>query len=522
LIELLDDSDEVLIHLSEAFGELNDYIGGNNYTHLLLNPLERLCYVEELAVRNKAIQTMKKLLPFIDFKKHEDILIQFLKKMANGDYESVKASACAIIPDVYQLSSPQSQNELRQIYYKLSNDSSPQVRKAASMNLKDLMNFLNNTNETDFLNCVRILMKDDQEYVKLYLIDSLVLIAQNSPPQKHQNNVVVFVKPLAEDPSWRTRYTVAEKIGELAKYLGKQQAKTVLLPLFVKFLQDPESEMKTIAALRLGDFVQYLDEIDVIQRIVPCLNSLAKDPLGHVRASLAESLLSVCPVIGKKGTNDHILQIFLMLLHDEFSEVRVNLFKHLDGLTKVIDIDSLSQSLLPALNELASEKNWRTRASAVEVLPFFAKKMGDDFLNDKFSKLLMDCLADKVYSVREVGVACVKSLIEALGSQWAERQLLPKLLLIQGNSNYLYRITIIFIIQEVALILTPETLSKSIAPVLILLSKDSVPNIRMNAAKALKTVIPILKDKSADMCKKALSQMTEDSDPDVKYIAKSG
>ena len=52
-LELLDDSDEVLVHLSEAFGELNDYIGGNNYTHLLLNPLEKLCYVEEVAVRNK-------------------------------------------------------------------------------------------------------------------------------------------------------------------------------------------------------------------------------------------------------------------------------------------------------------------------------------------------------------------------------------------------------------------------------------------------------------------------------------
>jgi len=60
---------------------------------------------------------------------------------------------------------------------------------------------------------------------------------------------------------------------------------------------------------------------------------------------------------------------------------------------------------------------------------------------------LIDCLSDKVYSVREIGVGCVKDLIEALGSQWAERQLLPKLLLIQGNSNYLYRMTIIFIIQ---------------------------------------------------------------------------
>ena len=53
----------------------------------------------------------------------------------------------------------------------------------------------------------------------------------------------MFLKPLAEDPSWRIRYTVADKIPDLAKILGKQQSKAVLLPFFVKFLQDPESEV---------------------------------------------------------------------------------------------------------------------------------------------------------------------------------------------------------------------------------------------------------------------------------------
>jgi len=51
----------------------------------------------------------------------------------------------------------------------------------------------------------------------------------------------------------------------------------------------------------------------------------------------------------------------------------------------------------------------------------------------------------------------------------------------------------------VAPILTPETLSKSVVSPLILLSKDVVPNIRINAAKALKIVIPLLKDKSVDV-----------------------
>jgi len=518
--ELLDDDEEILVELAESLGELSGYLGGNQYAHLLLSPLEKLCYVEESTVRDKAAEAIKRVVNLIDFKKYEDILTQFVRKLSSSDHVLAKEAACAIIPSVYPISSPQFQNELSQTYYKLCNDGSSEVRKFGSLNLKDLAKFMTNNNETDILNCVRILMKDDQDFVKLYIMDTLVVLAQVSNPQKHQNNVLVFLKPLAEDPSWRIRYTVADKIPDLAKILGKQQSKAVLLPFFVKFLQDPESEMKTIAALRLGKFVEYIDEIDAIQRIVPCLNALAKDPLSHVRTSLAESLLSICPIIGKKGTNDHILQLFLMLLRDEVPEVRVNLFKHLDDLTRVIDIDSLSQSLLPALNELSNDKNWRTRISAVEFLPFFAKKMGEEFLNDRFAKLLIDSLSDKVFCVREAAIQSVKGLIEALGSQWAERQLIPKILIFQGNSNYLYRMNIVFIIQQVATLLTPETLSKSIVSSLILLSKDIVPNIRLNAAKALKIVIPLLKDKSADMCKKALNQMTEDTDPDVKYIAK--
>lgn len=61
--------------------------------------------------------------------------------------------------------------------------------------------------------------------------------------QKHANNIVPYVKSLAEDPSWRIRYTVSDKIAELGKGLGKQTAKSLLLPYFLKFLQDAEAEV---------------------------------------------------------------------------------------------------------------------------------------------------------------------------------------------------------------------------------------------------------------------------------------
>lgn len=184
-----------------------------------------------------------------------------------------------------------------------------------------------------------------------------------------------FIKSLAEDNSWRVRYTVADKIVDLGKGLGKQLTKNNLLGFFLNFIQDNEAELKTIGVLRMGKFCELLDDSDIIQKIVPCLGNLAKDNTTPVRAALAESILQLCPLIGKKATNDHILQMFLLLLRDESSDVRVNLFKHLDDITKVIDLESLSQSLFPALNDLAIDKNWRTRASCMEFLPFFAKKM---------------------------------------------------------------------------------------------------------------------------------------------------
>ena len=48
---------------------------------------------------------------------------------------------------------------------------------------------------------------------------------------------------MAEDASWRIRYTVADKIVDLGKALGKGQTKSLLLPYAVKFLQDAEPEV---------------------------------------------------------------------------------------------------------------------------------------------------------------------------------------------------------------------------------------------------------------------------------------
>lgn len=53
LAESVEDEDEVLVALSEELGSFIDYVGGPQWGHVLLSPLENLAAIEEPVVRDK-------------------------------------------------------------------------------------------------------------------------------------------------------------------------------------------------------------------------------------------------------------------------------------------------------------------------------------------------------------------------------------------------------------------------------------------------------------------------------------
>ena len=52
LSESIDDEDEVLLAIAENIGELLDAVGGPEFYHTLLSPLELLAVVEDSSVRD--------------------------------------------------------------------------------------------------------------------------------------------------------------------------------------------------------------------------------------------------------------------------------------------------------------------------------------------------------------------------------------------------------------------------------------------------------------------------------------
>ena len=53
ITESIDDEDEVLVTLAGELGDFVEYIGGAQFAHILLPPLENLAAVEETMVRDK-------------------------------------------------------------------------------------------------------------------------------------------------------------------------------------------------------------------------------------------------------------------------------------------------------------------------------------------------------------------------------------------------------------------------------------------------------------------------------------
>ena len=51
--ESVEDEDEVLVALSEELGNFIEYVGGPQWGHVLLSPLENLAAIEEPVVRDK-------------------------------------------------------------------------------------------------------------------------------------------------------------------------------------------------------------------------------------------------------------------------------------------------------------------------------------------------------------------------------------------------------------------------------------------------------------------------------------
>uniref|UniRef100_A0A7I4DQQ4 Uncharacterized protein n=2 Tax=Physcomitrium patens TaxID=3218 RepID=A0A7I4DQQ4_PHYPA len=148
----------------------------------------------------------------------------------------------------------------------------------------------------------------------------------------------------------------------------------------------------------------------------------------------------------------NVFPVIVSFLQDELLDERLNRIGKLD---EVIGIDLLSESLLPDIVELAEDRRWCVLLAIIEDVSLLASPLG---AGEKLGAICMQWLEDQVETLTFNQPPNLGLLAEEFDPEWTLKHIVPQTML----------------------------------PVVINASKDKVPNIELNVAKILQSMIPVM------------------------------
>ncbi|XP_050166967.1 serine/threonine-protein phosphatase 2A 65 kDa regulatory subunit A alpha isoform [Myiozetetes cayanensis] len=476
LTDTIYDEDEVLLALAEQLGTFTALVGGPEFVHCLLPPLESLATVEETVVRDKAVESLRAVSHEHSPPDLEGHFVPLVKRLAGGDWFTSRTSACGLFSVCYPRVSSPVKAELRQYFRNLCSDDTPMVRRAAASKLGEFAKVLELEHvKSEIIPMFSNLASDEQDSVRLLAVEACVSIAQLLPQEELEGLVMPTLRQAAEDKSWRVRYMVADKFTEVGAAWGPRSPRPDLVGAFQSLMKDCEAEVRAAASHK---------------------------------------------VKGQQGPRSTLISPKLTPSVSQCPEVRLNIISNLDCVNEVIGIRQLSQSLLPAIVELAEDAKWRVRLAIIEYMPLLAGQLGVEFFDEKLNSLCMAWLVDHVYAIREAATSNLRKLVERFGHTWAQGTIVPKVLAMAADPNYLHRMTTLFCINVLSEVCGQEVTTQQMLPTVLRMAADAVANVRFNVAKSLQRIGPILDSGTLQTeVKPVLEKLTQDQDVDVKYFA---
>lgn len=561
-----DDEEEVFAVLATKLGDFVPLIGGHQNCEPLILILIVLASMEEPIVRNKAIDSLNKISLELNNHEIESIFLKIIKQLSQGNWFSRKIASCCLYKSVLLKVDQPTRKELLTDYLKLVKDEYPMVRRSAASNLPTLINLLTTYRQENNIPAEEIvdnelkiisemffhLIIDDQDSVKFLSIDILIAILEfftSVDDSSRNTELLAKTLTLIKDKAWRVRYTAADRFSKIAENFASSELDlTKLIDPFIALIKDNEGEVRKAIAQQLPSFCQLLTKFPstnliIESKIIPVVNELSQDPQENVRASLASTITGLSPVLARQLTIDKLLPIFLIMLKDEFPDVRLNIISNLSVVNETIGINLLSTNLLPAITELAQDQKWRVRLAIIEYIPKLANQLGVSFFNDELLSLCMSWLWDPVYAIRDAAINNLKELTSIFGSDWADYEIVSRLLEVKNSSstdepidddetriefsNFIIRITCLFAITKLIPVVDVNIIVTKIIPFINDLVNDPVPNIRFNIAKSYLVLAEALAAVPSENVSKLLSvevlphleTLSNDSDVDVRFYA---
>ena len=174
LIGCIDEDDEVADAICDELVKFGPLVGGEQYVHALLPPLEAIAAGEEMVTRTKAINGLAALAKQMPVANMLHCILPMIERLAKGHWYTQRASSCGLFHIVYPVADPAVQRQLLEWIKVLSVDQAAMVRRSVAENLETLIPMVDKASLSEILHPVFLQLAQDEQ----------VSIAADAPRRK--------------------------------------------------------------------------------------------------------------------------------------------------------------------------------------------------------------------------------------------------------------------------------------------------------------------------------------------------
>ncbi|XP_005062930.2 PREDICTED: serine/threonine-protein phosphatase 2A 65 kDa regulatory subunit A alpha isoform-like, partial [Ficedula albicollis] len=132
----------------------------------------------------------------------------------------------------------------------------------------------------------------------------------------------------------------------------------------------------------------------------------------------------------------------------------------------------------------------------------------------------MAWLVDHVYAIREAATSNLRKLVERFGHTWAQGTIVPKVLAMAADPNYLHRMTTLFCINVLSEVCGQEVTTQQMLPICHTCPTCPCHTCPISPVSHLCLTCPRCCRRTLQTeVKPVLEKLTQDQDVDVKYFA---
>ena len=546
LILNYEDDGEVLSEFSNQLLNLLITLKKNNiFSFIGIRSLEILAGNDDESVRQTSIKNLLKLIDIISEELIQSEIFPLMKRLIDNDLKT-KMSCCYLFPAVYKrLKDKGVKKELLQVYYDISQEDPPSVRRAAADNIKNFCTVNDPEVISLLIKLYNKFIVDKVDIVKIHTIESTKsllekLTPDNFPPQiseeqKEEENpkdereklVFSFTTSMSKEKAWRVKYSAAECISQICSEFDSKFFEINFVPLLLIFLKDKEAEVKCGVLNFFDKYFNYLTLDKFKEQFLPIFKALSSDTNLHVRSVFSCTLLKCIPFFKKDEqlmTND-IMPMLTKLLKDEIVEVQYAAIEHLDKIILLSndDNDITIKYILPIIKEGMTNKKWRFRYLVAENLTKVVGLLNKEKLMNEFFGIITQLFNDHAADIRKE----TWKICEEIENKVYPGFIYEKIWEIQkekfGSKNYILRIASMKSIEYLKKYYKKNELIDEIIPQIVeMAKKDKIPNVKFSACEVLASLVNYLgkEPKIKKLVEDYISSLKNDKDEDVVFFSK--